>query len=338
MKSGDRVTRMGGIGRKTREELRDFLRAPLEILDRKDSTRKKRNPAKFDMIHLFKAMALSTIFITLAVVFFEVLLYLHSGGWGDLDTHLVNMADNVFAFVVGLMAMDGLIFYNRARQMSRAETRAIIRHNRIVRPAMDMYLARLNRLIASPDKEVGDPFREDTPFTIRDLKDMYGESGIPSDAGERKIDAFSFHMEKLNTALVKMVQDIDFAGNPEICDAALRFINDTTYGRSALQALRSYGMEGTRSARNTVIRQIKAEPLNGTLRDAKPELKNVYVLMNMIEGHQSAIQGYHEAVSKVYDWDAEKEYVDEYGEYARGRNTISTGKPRVSESSDTSQS
>ena len=59
--------------------------------------------------------------------------------------------------------------------------------------------------------------------------------------------------------MMNMVEDIDFDFNPEICDAAMRFINATTYGTAALDSLIAFGEEGMRSKRMTLIKQMKEE-------------------------------------------------------------------------------
>lgn len=277
-----------------RKEQRKRVRERREVRRRY----KKSSAARFDLQHMLRTMLVSTCLIIGAVFVFLLILYLFFDDAGEGKTHWMNMVDNVAAFIIGLSAMDGLMYLNQSKQASRAEVRAIIRHNRIIQPAIDMYLARKNMLLTAPGEEVR-YFQVGRPLSVRDLKDMYGPSENVSDAGGMKIEMFAVHMNGLNKALMNMVEDIDFAGNPEICDAALKFINATTYGRAALESVISYGSEGERAKRMAVVRLIKAEPDGGDIANAKPELKNVYIVKQMIEEQQAALKNYLTVVTEI---------------------------------------
>ena len=105
--------------------------------------------------------------------------------------------------------MDAVMYVSQLQSRRRGESRAIIRHNRIVQPAIDMYLARKNMLITPPEREVR-TFQIVSDFKIRDLKDMYGPSDIVTDAGRTKIETFRIQTKSLHKAMMNMVEDIDF--------------------------------------------------------------------------------------------------------------------------------
>ena len=228
-----------------------------------------------------------------------------------LNTHLLNLADNSLAFVIGLTAMDAVMYVSQLQSRRRGESRAIIRHNRIVQPAIDMYLARKNMLITPPEREVR-TFQIVSDFKIRDLKDMYGPSDIVTDAGRTKIETFRIQTKSLHKAMMNMVEDIDFDFSPEICDAAMRFINATTYGTAALDSLIAFGEEGMRSKRMTLIKQMKEEEDGGSLGDARAEMKNVYLVQQMIQEQEAAIKEYLTTINEMSDENSKNAAYDHY--------------------------
>ncbi len=183
--------------------------------------------------HSHQIFVVSMSMILASVAFIEVLQYLLYRTWGSGQTHLINMADNVLAFIVGLAAMDSLLYWNNMERAKRNETRAIIRHNRIVQPTIDLYLARKNQVVTPAGREAR-KFQVVTVTAVRDMRDMYGASDLIADAAEPRIEAFRTYEERLNKAMMRMAEDIDFLHYPELCDAVLRFINAATYGASAL--------------------------------------------------------------------------------------------------------
>ncbi|KUE73641.1 hypothetical protein AUQ37_01670 [Candidatus Methanomethylophilus sp. 1R26] len=117
--------------------------------------RVRRNYAKNsaghrEMHNLGATILKSSLIILVAVAAFEIACFILYDTWGDGSTHLINLADNSFAFIVGLTAMDAIMYINQANGRKRSEERAIIRHNRILQPAIDMYLARKNMMLTPP--------------------------------------------------------------------------------------------------------------------------------------------------------------------------------------------
>ncbi len=289
------------LRRSSKEQERTLRRRDSEAEADRSAVReryRKKSAARQEKRSMFRTMAVSSVIIVCAFIFFEVLLFLVSGSPGDLETHLLNLADNSLAFVVGLTAMDAVMYISQLQSRRRGESRAIIRHNRIVQPAIDMYLARKNMMVTPPGEDVK-TFRIVSDFTVRDLKDMYGPSEIVTDAGRTKIETFRIQTKNLHKALINMVEDIDFDFNPEICDAAMRFINATTYGTAALESLIVFGDDGMRAKRMVLIKQMKEEEENGSLADAKAELKNVYLVQQMIQEQEAAIKEYLTTINEM---------------------------------------
>lgn len=295
------VDRQLRSSRKSQEKL--LRREKKESVDQDDRTAvrrsyMKKSAGRYETISAIRTMIMSTVMIIVAFIVIELILFAVSGSFGDRDTHLLNLADNSLAFAVGLAAMDALTFFNQSARAKRNEERAIIRHNRIIQPAADMYLARKNMMI-TPDGEDVRRFRVISHVRIRDMKDLYEPSSIASDAGKSRIVVFKELIKSVNKGMMNMVEDIDFAYNQEICDAALKFINATTYGSGALDALIMYGEPGNRAKKMAVIKQIKEAPDDGTLADAKDELRNVYLVKQMIEEQEAALKEYIESVYDV---------------------------------------
>ena len=77
-----------------------------------------------EMHNLGTTILKSSLIILVAVVAFEVACFALYDTWGDGSTHLVNLADNSFAFIVGLTAMDAIMYINQANGRGRSEERA----------------------------------------------------------------------------------------------------------------------------------------------------------------------------------------------------------------------
>lgn len=253
---------------------------------------------------------LSTAIILAVFLLIEALMLVFLHTLGDPYWHLLNLADNVLAFIVGLAAMDAVLYIYRMKRTRRNEARAIIRHNRLVQPAIDMYLARKNMVVTPTGRDVR-KFQVTSTFEVRDMKDMYGASLLIADAGATKIEMFKLYEERLTRSMSHMAEDIDFSFNPELCDAVLRFINASTYGESALTAVLAYGSDGSRSGKMTVIRLMKDEPTGGTMAAAAPELKNIYLVQQMIRDQERALRDYLIAVKKVAGADPERKFRSE---------------------------
>lgn len=266
---------------------------------------RKKSAARYDRRSMVRTMIYSVGILFIAFLVFECLLLvyksLHGAGYSNNDTywHLINIADTCIGFVIGLTAMDALTYYEQGRKSKRDEQRAIIRHNRIIKPCIDMYLARKNGLI-TPAGEETKHFQVVTKSCIRDMKDLYGNSEITSDAGKVKIDSFEFYLKKLNVAFLNMAEDINFDYNPEICDAVMDFLNETTYGMAALESLVSYGKDGNRTQKMNMIRQIKEAPDDVTLSEINTgELNVAFIVMRMIHTQEDALERYMNAVGEI---------------------------------------
>ncbi len=289
--------------------------AKCESNNRKKQVRnfRKASAAHYESRSFFRTMALSAGALFIAFLFFEVTLLI----WKNLllpegadytreDTywHLLNIADTCVGFIIGLTAMDALNYMNDNQKARREEERAIIRHNRIVKPCIDMYLARKNSLV-TPNGENVQIFQVVTNASVRDLKDMYEPSTINSDAGKTKIEAYHYYLKKLNTAFLNMAEDINFDYNPEICDAMMKFLNDTTYGMAAADAVMNFGREGNRTQKMAVIRKIKEVPDGTDIADVEGELSTVFIFMHMIHSHEDALKSYLKVIEEL-DYESER--------------------------------
>ena len=269
---------------------------------------KKKSAARYDTRAMMKTMAMSVSILLLVFLILEAVLLIWKAvkfGPGDTsytnnDTywHLLNISDTCIGFLVGILAMDILNYFERGQKARRDEERAIIRHNRIVKPAIDMYLARKNSLI-TPAGEDFKPFQVVTNATPRDLKDLFGPSPINTDSKRMKIATFEYYTKKLNVAFMNMAEDINFDYNPEICDAVLAFINETTYGRSALDSIVAYGDDGNRTVRNSLIRQLKESSDNPDIFEAGDELNTALIVLHMIHAQEDALKKYLDALEEL---------------------------------------
>jgi hypothetical protein len=91
-------------------------------------------------------MFLSSAILLLLAFAFELIHYVYFGGWGDMSTHLLNMADNTLAFVIGLGAMDAVIYFGHVKRDRRDEYRAVMRHHRLMEPMIEAFVFRKNVL------------------------------------------------------------------------------------------------------------------------------------------------------------------------------------------------
>lgn len=268
---------------------------------------KKVSAAHYETRSVIRTMIFSAGALLIAFLVFEIALIIWKT-WllpADADFtredtywHLINIADTCIGFVIGLTAMDALNYYNGNQKSRREEQRAIIRHNRIVKPCIDMYLARKNSLITPNGQDV-QIFKVVTNASVRDLKDMYEPSTINSDAGKSKIEAYWYYLKKLNTAFLNMAEDINFDYNPEICDAMMKFLNETTYGIAATESVVSFGRDGNRTQKMTVIRKIKECPEGTEIADVEGELNTVFIFMHMIHAHEDALKAYLTVIDEI---------------------------------------
>ena len=258
----------------------------------------KNSAGHREMHNLGATILKSSLIILVAVAAFEVACFILYDTWGDGSTHLINLADNSFAFIVGLTAMDAIMYINQANGRKRSEERAIIRHNRILQPAIDMYLARKNMMLTPPGDNVR-TYLVKSGLTFKSLSNMYEKSDIITDAGRTRIECFRTQHKALAKAFMNTVEDIDFDFNPEICDAAMKFINASTYGGAALDSLIAYQSDAMKGEKAAVIRQIRSSDISTTLGDADVELKNVMLLAEMVQQEEDALSEYITTVREM---------------------------------------
>jgi len=214
---------------------------------------------------------------------------------------------SVFALLFAVLIMDTISRRSGLKKRKREERKAIVRHNKIIQPIIDMYLVRKNMVITLNDTTVR-KFRVTATFTIKDMKDMYGPSELISDVGKSKIQTYAYYQDKLLEKFTHLVEDINFNFYSDLCDAAMKYINATSYGASALEAVLSYqdSMSGTKSMKSVVLNMIREEPENGKFINAQPALKNVYLLHQMITEQEAALAEYLKIVRVIIDEDAKE--------------------------------
>ncbi len=242
-------------------------------------------------------MFTSSLIILAFFILFEVLLYLYSGGWGSVESHLLNMADNTLAFVIGLGAMDAVTYFNRLGRDKRNEIRAIVRHDRLIEPSIDMFVARKNSL-CTPEGNPVDQYAVKKATSIGDMVSMFSASPISSDAGMSRIGTYSVQQKKLYKSFEKMIEEVDFSFSPDAGEAAMKFINASTYGLSSLNALIAASQDKTK--RDAIVKAIKQEAAKPSPEAAeRPELMAVYILMQTIREQEEALEQYQESVSYI---------------------------------------
>ena len=293
--------------RKEKEKKRAELNFQRDRKERRIRS-KRRSAAAFETKAMLKMMALSSVILICAFVVLEVVLLVwKSVNFGPGDTsytnndiywHLLNFSDTVLGFLIGLLAMDALTWYESGRKAKRDEERAIGRHNRIIKPAIDMYLARKNALF-SDTKTDYKAFQVKTDATVKDLMEMYQPSTINSDAKVPRITSFLYYTKKLNVAFLNMAEDINFDYNPEVCDAVLNFINETTYGMSAMTTVASFAEEGNRTSKNSLLRQIRSTSEKTEISETEDELNIAMILIRTIHAQEAALEKYMDAIEDI---------------------------------------
>lgn len=231
------------------------------------------------------------VIIVASVIMFAIIAA--TGKLLTLGDYLNNIVSNTIALVIVVLFLDTIVSGNTIGRKKRREARSILRHNHIIQPDIDMYLVRKN-MVVTPNGKTVRKFQVDSDFSIRDMKDMYGPSELVSDVGISKIKRYSYFQKKLSDDFEKLVEDVDFTFYPEIAEAAMRYINATSYGEAALDAVVGYenSKSGTRSMRVMVVGMISDEPENGRFMDANPTMKNIYLVHQMINDQEKAVSDY----------------------------------------------
>jgi len=270
------------------------------------NTKQRRPSERVERAHESRLLAYSILAIVFYVAIAWVMVALFSGeGAVSLVDIVKGSMGSVFALLFAVIIMDTINSRSEKRKKRRDERKAIVRHNKIIQPVIDMYLVRKNMVITLNDKTVR-KFKINANFTIKDMKDMYSLSELISDVGKTKIEMYSYYQEKLHEKFTHLVEDVDFNYYSDLCDAAMKYINATLYGASALGAVVGYQdtMAGTKSMRGMVVNLIREEPENGKFIDAPPVLKNVYLVHQMINEQEVALERYLKLVHTIIEEDS----------------------------------
>lgn len=254
---------------------------------------------KVEKVHKYRLLFVSIIAI---IGFAAVLgLILHFAGRSvDVYDLLRSIMSSVLALLFAILILDNINAHSDKKKKRREERKAITRHNKIIQPVIDMYVVRKNMVITPNDKNVR-KFKINAQFTIKDMRDMFGPSELISDVGKTKIDVYAYYQDKLHDKFTHLVEDVDFNFYSDLCDAAMDYINATSYGSSALEAVIGYQktMAGTKSMKSIVVNMIRDEPENGKFIDAPPALKNVYLVHQMINDQEVALGKYLKIMQEI---------------------------------------
>lgn len=261
---------------------------------------------KFSNSMVFKSIIVILIFSL--IMFLIVIL---TGDLWTFSDYMNNIFCNTIALVVVVAFLDTLVYSNKEGRRKRDEARTILRHNHIIQPNIDMYLVRKNMVITPSEKAVR-KFQVDSKFTVKDMRDMYGPSELVSDVGISKIKRYAYYQKQLKNDFEKMVEGVDFTHYPEIAEACMKYINATSYGEAALDAVIGYedSRAGTRSMRVMVVGMIKDEPDNGRFMDANPTMKNVYLVYQMINDQEKAVSDYLRLIRTLEEEDPNSSRID----------------------------
>jgi hypothetical protein len=238
--------------------------------------------------------------ITFAGTIAIILHFFSPRGVGDAYGYLQSIMSSVLALLFAVIILDAINSHGDKQRKKREERTAIIRHNKIIQPVIDMYIVRKNMVITPNDRNVR-KFQINAKFTIKDMKDMFGPSELISDVGKSKLDTYAHYQDVLQDKLIHLVEDIDFSFYPEICDSAMKYINATSYGSSAISAVVGYqtSMAGTKSMKSILLNMIRDEPDSGTFNNAPTALKNVYLLHQTINDQEDALEVYLRNIQEI---------------------------------------
>lgn len=255
--------------------------------------------ARSEIRHLSRITLYSLAAVALICLVMMSLLHFFGGGIGPWSMHVSNAMDNILAAVIILIFLDTVMMMNSENRKKRDERRSIIRMNKIIQPIADMYIVRKNMVVTPSEKTVR-KFQVVTDSSVRDMKDMYGSSELVSDVGRSKIDVYAFYQSKLMDSMIHLVESVDFSFYQDLCDAAMKYINATMYGASALESVLSYQgtMAGTRSMKSVISGMIK-EDSGASFAEANPSMKNVYLVYQTIKEQETALAEYLKAMQII---------------------------------------
>ncbi len=281
-------------------KLKDTVGSSAKVLD---SGFKKARADRIEKHHEYSVMWISFFIIVISSAIFFAIGFFLPGEWSQKD-FFYNMGCNILAMFIVVLCLDTLVNRNRDSRIQRDEARKILRYHRLTSPDIDMYLVRKNMVITPAGKPVR-KFKVDSEFTVRDMRDMYGASELVSDVGISKIRRYAHYQSVLKDDFEKLIGNVDFMFYPEIADAAMRYLNATSYGEAALNAVISYEetRAGTKSMKTMVIAMMKDEPEDGRFVDANPTMKNIYLVHQMISDQEKAVGDYIRMIKVLQEQD-----------------------------------
>ena len=268
-----------------------------------DADFKRTRADRIERSHEHSVMWISFMIIVVSSSVFFLIGFFCDGEWTTKD-FFYNMGCNILSMFIVVLCLDTLVNRNRDSRIRRDEARRILRCHRLISPDIDMYLVRKNMVITPAGKAVR-KFKVQSSFSINDMRDMFGPSELVSDVGISKIRRYAHYQESLRNDFEKLVESVDFMFYPEVADAAMRFLNATSYGEAALEAVVSYEdtRAGTRSMKTMVVAMIRDEPEDGRFVDANPTMKNIYLVHQMIEDQSKALSDYIKMIRILQEQD-----------------------------------
>lgn len=275
---------MGALG-----DVRSTIKGTAKTLDPGfDKTR----ASVVERSHEMSVLWLSLIVVVVTSLVMLVIVWILDDVW-TLGDYINNIFCNNIALVIIILFLDTIVNSNRENRQKRNEARKILRYNRLIKPNIDLYLVRKNMVITPNGKAVR-KFQIDSDFKVRDMCDMYTPSELVSDVGISKIKRYGHYQASLRNDFEKMVENVDFVYYPEISEAVMRYLNATSYGEAALDAVIGYedSRAGTRSMKSMVVSMIKEEPETGSFMQANSTMKNVYLVHQMINDQEKAVSDY----------------------------------------------
>lgn len=266
-----------------------------------DSSFKKVRASNVEKEHMNLTVVKSVVMILILSLAMFLVIVAINDVWSFGD-YMNNIFCNTIALVFVVVFLDTLVSSNKEGRKKREEARTILRHNRIIQPDIDVYLVRKNMVVTPNGKNVR-KFQIDSQFSIQDMRDMYGPSELVSDVGISKIRRYAYFQKQLKKDFENLVEGVDFTHYPEIAEAAMKYINATSYGEAALDAVVGYedSKAGTRSMRVMVVGMMKEEPLDGRFMDANPTMKNIYLVHQMINDQEKAVSDYIRLIGALED-------------------------------------
>lgn len=287
-----------------RDSLRSKTASSAKGLDPKFN---KIRASSVERSHEISVIWLSVLVVLVtSLVMFAVAVVI--GDVWDLGDYMNNIFCNNIALLIIILFLDTIVNSNKESRQKRDEARRILRYDRLIHPNLDLYLVRKNMVI-TPNGRTVHKFQIDSNFKVSDMRDMYTPSELVSDVGISKIKRYGHFQSILKHDFSKLIENVDFVYYPEIAEAVMRYLNATSYGEAALEAVIGYedSRSGTKSMRVMVAGMIRDEPDNGSFMQANPTMKNVYLVHQMINDQEKAVSDYIRLIRILEDSDpAEK--------------------------------